>query len=247
MSLPPCGSATNVTDQIRQSHLIYGGSDHMHPAGLSASKSLIFANGASIQRPIQEKVTVVPYTLHYQGTVGLFGAENCFVKVHLDLRDYSGGCYEEPYWECAKITRGDFTYPFYEQAEIDLSKDLETVNTYEPANINNSILLHRPSARVSVDLTNLGTGNIYNDDWLDVRLYTKDREEHAFDRLYCGLVDDFYIGFHARNTRRLDYNVKVHIGDVIAPYWEIPKDQRRFFPVGHQSNIGCANTDLYRW
>lgn len=247
MSLPPCGSATNVTDQIRQSHLIYGGSDHMQPGGLSASKSLIFANGASIQRPIQEKVTVLPYTLHYQGTVGLFGAENCFVRVHLDLRDYAGGCYEEPYWECAKITRGDFTYPFYEQAEIDLAKDLTVVNTYEPADINNRVLLNRPSGLVSIDLINEGTGNIYIDDWLDVRLYTKDREEHAYDRLYCGLVDDFYIGFHARNTRRLDYNVKVVIGEVVTKKGEIEKSQRRFLPVGRQSNISCANTDLYRY
>ena len=247
MNLPPTGSATDVSTQVLHSHLIYGASDNTNPRGLAASKSLNFSQGPSIQRPIVDRVTVVPYTLRYQDSVGLFGAENCFVRVDLELQDYGNGCYEEPYWECAKITRGDFVYDWYEQAEIYYDQDLTTVNTYEPANINNSILLNIVSAVVSVDLINLKTGNRYVDDWLDVRLYTKNREEHAYDRLYCGLRDHFYIGFHARNTRELPYNIQVDIGAVISPGYQLPKSERRYLPVGCSGNLSCASTDLYSY
>ena len=72
------GSATDVTEQILQQHIQYGASENTAPQGLAASKCLNFANGASIQRPERQRVTVIPYTLNYQGTTGLFGAENYF-------------------------------------------------------------------------------------------------------------------------------------------------------------------------
>ena len=69
-----------------------------------------------------------------------------------------------------------------------------------------------PDSYVSVDLENLKTGNKYIDNWFDVRLYSKSREEHPYDKMYVRLNDYFYIGFHARNTKRLPYNVKCVIG-----------------------------------
>ena len=72
----------DVTDQILQHTRVYGASDSTAPHNLSASKSLNFANGASIQRAERQRVTVIPYTLRYKGTTGLFGAENYFVRVH---------------------------------------------------------------------------------------------------------------------------------------------------------------------
>ena len=39
-----------------------------------------------------------------KASVGLFGAENYFVKVNLDiLNNAPGTCFEEPFWECADI------------------------------------------------------------------------------------------------------------------------------------------------
>mgnify|MGYP005712883483 CR=1 FL=1 len=45
-----------------------------------------------------------------------------------------------------------------------------------------------------------------------MRLYNSGREEHAYDKMYVKFDDHFYIGFHARNTRRLPYNVEVTVG-----------------------------------
>ena len=208
----------DVTDQILQHTRAYGASDSTAPQNLAASKSLNFANGASIQRAEYQRVTVIPYTLKYKGTTGLFGAENYFVRVHADVPlDFTLKCFEEPFWECARTSQEDFDAgSVYEQAIIDTDKDLEIVNTYEPATM--SAKKTAPTdTYISVDLTNLKTGNTYIDSWLDVRLYTSEREEHPYDKMYVRLHDYFYIGFHARNTRRLDYNVEALIGDELVP------------------------------
>jgi hypothetical protein len=209
----------DVTEEILRNHLIYGASDNTAPHNLSASKSLNYARGASIQRPIEERVTVIPRTLNYQDTTGLFGAENCFVRVNVDVPlDITLKCYEEPFWECARISLEPPNYTdYYEGAVLDFSKDLEPeVNTYEPAKITFSKRATTDSF-ISVDLTNLKTGNIYIDDWLDVRLYTSERMEHPYDKMYVRLHDYFYIGFHARNTRRLPYNVNCLVGNELVP------------------------------
>ena len=217
----------DVTEEILQNHLIYGASDNTAPQGLAASRSLNYAAGPSITRPDNVNVSLIPYTLHYKGAVGLFGTENYFVKVKVTLDPtVVFKCYEEPYWECAVITNKSDTDPYYAEAILDFDKDLTTVNTYEPAQLNMS-LSTRFDAFVSVDLTNLKTGNIYIDSHLDVRLYTADREEHPYDQMFVRQNDYFYVGFHARNTRRLDYNVDVLVGSTYISEKDMSDEQRK--------------------
>ena len=208
----------DVSEEILQNHLIYGASDYTNPRTLSASKSLNFAKGASIQNPIQEKLTILPFTYNYKDSVGLFGAENCFIRVDVRIDpSVALACIEEDYWECALITDiDDTTDPYYSQAEIDHYADRDTVNDYEPANLlANSLLKGIYDVYASVDLENLKTGNKYVDDWLDVRLYNKTRQPIGSNHTYVKYNDFFYIGFHARNTRELPYNVKLTIGNEI--------------------------------
>ena len=217
----------DVTEEILQNHLIYGASDNTAPQGLAASRSLNYAAGPSITRPDNVNVSLIPYTLKYKGAVGLFGAENYFVKVKVTLDPaVVFKCYEEPYWECAVIYNKVDTDPYYDEAILDFDKDLAIENTYEPARLNMS-LSTRFDAFVSVDLNNLKTGNIYIDSWLDVRLYTADREEHPYDQMFVRQNDYFYIGFHARNTRRLDYNVDVLVGDTYISEKDMTDEQRK--------------------
>ena len=217
----------DVTEEILQNHLIYGASDNTAPQGLAASRSLNYAAGPSITRPDNVGVSLIPYTLKYKGAVGLFGAENYFVKVKVSLDPtVVFKCYEEPYWECAVIYNSVDNDPYYNEAILDFDKDLNIENTYEPARLNMS-LSTRFDAFVSVDLNNLKTGNIYIDSHLDVRLYTADREEHPYDQMFVRQNDYFYIGFHARNTRRLDYNVDVVVGDTYISEKDMTDDQRK--------------------
>ena len=255
-------SAKDVTQRILDRHIIYGASDDTNPAYASSNRSLNYAEGGSITRPEQNRVTIIPFTLGYSDTVGLFGKENHFVKVNVNVDPtVTFACFEEIDWECAKADKADFpTINTYEQAIVDINNeippkfenkvdqgyyypelisgppdyisdtyapyavgagdDLDGNNAgipydqlyYEFADILSNKLFVKSDAYVSVDLNNLKTGNKYIDAWFDVRLYNKARQEHPYDKMYVRINDFFYIGFHARNTKRLPYNVNCVIG-----------------------------------
>lgn len=218
----------NVTDQYLRTHQIYGSSDNTNPQYASSNKQLNYADGGSIQRPEVDRVSIIPYIIQYSDSVGLFGKENHFVRVNVDVDgSITLKCFSEAQWECAIITEGDFPEDnTYEQAIIDIEKDLTTVNTYEPAKVTRNSLVKKSNAFITIDLENLKTGNKYIDSWFDVRLYKSNREEHPFNKMYVRLNDFFYIGFHARNTKRLPYNVKCTVGSEYVSYDEIPEEER---------------------
>lgn len=208
-------SAKDVSQRILDRHIIYGGSDNTNPRYASANKSLNYRGGGSINKPEQDKVSIIPFTLNYNDTVGLFGSENHFVKVTVNIdRDNANLCFEEADWECSVISDADTTtVNSYAPATIDVSADLNTVNTYVPAQLIQNSLVVLSDAFISVDLSNLKTNNKFIDNWFDVRLYNKNRKEHPYDKMFVRMTDYFYIGFHARNTKRLPYNVQCIIGN----------------------------------
>ena len=217
-----------VTAEILKSHLQYGASDNTAPQGIASSRALNYASGPSITRPDNVAISVLPYTLKYQGAVGLFGAENYFVKVKLNVdTNFARKDFTEEGWEPALILDAeDNLDPFYTQSALDYTLDPTTVNTYDPALLTMGII-PKINTFVSIDLSNLKTGNMYVDNWLDVRLYTKSREEHPYDEMFVRQNDYFYIGFHARNTRRLSYNVNCLIGDKYLSEQEMTNDERQ--------------------
>ena len=217
----------NVTQEVRNNHIIYGASDHTAPGSIAASKSLNYAKGPTITRPDRQLCTAVPRTLRYEGETGLFGTENYFTRVQLEIiGDAVFACYEEDGWECATASLDVILDPFYTEADVDRNADNTVVNTFDPASVKGNSLPYIPGGGyLSVDLERSATGNKYVDDWLDVRLYTQDREEHPSDRMYVKPTDAFYIGFHARNTRRLQYNVACIIGLQYVGYDSIEDKQ----------------------
>lgn len=224
----------NVTPQILEHHRTYGASDSTNQAYVSSSRALNYGQGASIQRPENEKVTTIPRIISFKDTVGLFGTENHFVRVQMNIQNPILGCYSEPGWECAKLAEekndpnDPYTYPNngYDvpgQAYIDYDinegddgscgSDVVCISGYEPANILGNSIPNLPSKFFRIELKNLKTGNIYIDNWLDVRLYNKAYEEHPYDVMYVRYNEPFYIGFHARNTKRLPYNIECVVGE----------------------------------
>ena len=219
----------DVTNEIRKNHIIYGASDYTASHRHASGRSLNYAAGPSITRPAIQNVTIMPYTLKYESAVGLFGAENYFVKVNLDIvNNATDVCYEEPLWSCGYV---DYSYnipdAFYGTGLVDKNQFPNDDAGYVQANINEVYLPYLPGsdAYISVDLNNLKVGNIYIDDWLDVRLYTKDREEHPYDRMYVRSNEYFYIGIHARNTKRLPFNVECVLGQEFLEYDAIQEKQ----------------------
>ena len=218
----------DVTAEILQNIRIYGSSDSTAPAGLSSSRSLNYASGPSITRPDNISISLIPYALKYQDAVGLFGAENYFVKVNISVDlQFVTACFEEKYWQCAVIKEITDTDPYYTAASIDTGLDLITVNSYEPAEITVPPR-SRLNSYVSIDLNNLKTGNKHIDNWLDIRLYTADRKEHPFDKMYVREKSYFYLGIHARNTRRLPYNIECLIGNEYIGYADMDDEERKY-------------------
>ena len=225
----------DVTPQILEHHKIYGASDSTKQHSASSSRCLNYSNGASIQRPENENVSNVPIVINYKDAVGLFGSENHFVKVNVLIQNpilgnYIINTYEPAVLSEEQVVASDvYTYlntgTSDGQAYIDYDadnnsdgscgSDIVCINEYEPAVIGDNSIPNIASKFFKVELSNLKTGNIYIDSWLDVRLYNKNYDEHPYDVMYIKYNEPFYIGFHARNTKRLPYNVNCVIGEEV--------------------------------
>lgn len=221
----------NVTQETNSSILRMGGSGSHLPANYASSKSLNFAkDSATIQNAKTELVTAIPRLINYADTVGLFGAENVFLKIDLKIIS-SASAFANieipendyfPVWTFAESG----TTNSYETGIFDFTQDKVSVNSYQPARISNDLSqFEKPF--VSVKLINLKTGNRFLDAYFDVRLYTKNREEFEYDEMFISANDYFYLGFHARNTKRIPYNVRLEIGDQYVDYYDLTAAQRK--------------------
>jgi hypothetical protein len=221
----------NVTDQVIKIHQTYGASDNTNPTYYSTNKSLNYAKSSnSLMNARQENLTVIPYEINYKDTVVLFGTENIFVKLQLDIQNslsLVNGIEINDYVDAVLLSKDDSDI-FYESVVTDYERDLETVNTYEPALISNEGLDFVPNAHVAVNLANLKTGNKYTDAWFDTTLYTPDRRPWEYDRIIVPIKSYIYVGFHARNTKRLPYNVSLTVDNKLINPNELSKEERRY-------------------
>ena len=222
----------DVSATLDRYDLQYGGMGSTKQQATSVNRRLDYAAGNTIQSPVVELVSTTPAVLNFENVVGLFGAENTFVKVNLNI--VSTAVTEQSF----ELSDGYFTAfvdrraasgdaPDYLTTVIQDNLDLTTVNDYEPA-IMTSSLGFAVNPVVSVTLENLKTGNIYIDNYLDMELYGPDRRTTGSDTIYVSTDGFFYIGFHARKTKRLPYKAKVTIGTEFLSELNLTDEQRRY-------------------
>ncbi len=217
----------DVTQEVLNATLSYGSSGSTQQEYLSTSKSLNFGKGGSINKALKENVSSAGYSVNYVDSIGLQGSENRFVKFDIDIVDTYKDFEGEDGWDPMLLTDEDPDedndyYPII----YDMNTDSTVVNTYEPASILSSLPMY-PDGYIGIDLENIKTNNIYVDSHLDVRLYTRNKEEHPYNKMYVNYADSFYIGLHARNSKRLPYNIKCTVGSDILPYSEMTEEQRK--------------------
>ena len=221
----------DVTQQINRSMIGTGGGSS-NPAYFSVNRSLNYARGSnSLLNARQENVTAIPFSTNYKDTVGLFGAENIFLKIQLNIQNtlnQENGIVVAKYTEAFLDPERDNSDLYWGDNVVDFLVDKNTVNTYDPALISNAGLNFVPNALVKVDLLNLKTGNQYVDVWFDTRLYTPDRQPYEYDTMFIPPNGCFYIGFHARNTKRLPYNVSMTVGNRLYSESELTSKERRY-------------------
>ena len=223
----------DVTKQENAYRMSMGGSGSARPEYYSPNRTLDYAKTSnSLINARATRITAIPQSLNYKDSVGLFGAENIFLKIDLDILSAVSvfDTNQTPINDYIPAI-ADFDNPdedlYYEPAVMNFSLDQFTINDYEPARIDNKIE-NIPEPLVRIDLNNLKTGNKYIDAWFDTRLYTKDRMEHPYDVMYIHPSSFFYIGFHARNTKRLPYNVRMTVGDEFLSEYDLTPEQRRY-------------------
>ena len=231
----PCagGSAVDVTDQILQTFRTYGGSQSVRENSYAANSALVHAKGPTLQRAVEQRVTTAPFEFIYQGQIGLFANENIFFKINLDIKDSGSlsNCVEEPGWECAMVDYSAIELdPYYQSSSIDSDAN-EQDPFYEGAQFGNNLPVSKGSTTslISIKVENLGTGNKYEDAYVDARLYSDCRFEHPFDQMLVPLQGFFYLGIHARNTKRNGYNIKCKIG--FPQNLDVPGDLPAFVNV----------------
>ena len=205
----------NVTAEILKHDQVYSASDNTNPDRYASGKVLNYASGASIVKPEVAEISVVPYNLHYEDAVGLFGVENYFLRVNLNvIGDIVLAEYMEQGYNAATIDLfNTSTSAGYSVAALDADAPENDTDWNSAATPAITLPDIGTETYLSVKLINNETGNMYNDNNLDVRLYTSEHEEHPFDEMFIKPKDHFFVGIHARNTRRLPYNIEVKIGE----------------------------------
>ena len=219
----------DTSEAVLNRYLTYGGSYRTASKELGASKSLNYAKGASLTKPAIERVNTAGYSLTFSDSVGLMGPENYFVRFDLNIIDSGNNYVEEEGWTILFFSIPDEpTVNTYVSGTYDKDADnTGVINDYIPANFSTAIPSYLDSV-IKVSLEDLKTNNHFVDSWVDARLYTKNRMEHPFDTMYVGLYDSFYVGVHARSTKRLPYNIKCTITTEIKPYGSLSNEEREY-------------------
>tara|TARA_B100000214_G_scaffold370948_1_gene346468 strand:- start:109 stop:1272 length:1164 start_codon:yes stop_codon:yes gene_type:complete len=124
----------------------------------------------------------------------------------------------------------------YENAVVDedLSSDEFVGNTqtwFGSETLQDTLPNLGEDAYISVELIRKDTGNKFIDSHVDYRLYTSSGEEHPYDKMYIKSTDKFYIGVHARNTKRLAYEFECRVGN----------EYRAFSSIADSSEIMFTN------
>jgi len=218
---------SDITDQLNSSRNIYGGSDLTNPAYNAASKSLNLSSATnSIINAIGPTISTIPFTITYEDNLGLFGAENYYTKVNLDIIDTGNQqIIVNDYIGLTRSTDVALLNTYSAVTEDDLL-DLGPVNDFDPA-LRELGIDEVPELFITLKLNNEGTGNIYNDRHIEANLYDSELNIVDYSDPLINSKGEFYVGVHCYNTRRIPYKISVTIGTAALVPEQLTDEQRR--------------------
>lgn len=218
---------SDITDQLNSSRNIYGGSDLTNPAYSAASKSLNLSSATnSIINAIGPTISTIPFTITYEDNLGLFGAENYYTKVNLDIIDTGNQqIIVNDYIGLTRSTDVALLNTYSAVTEDDLL-DLGPVNDFDPA-LRELGIDEVPELFITLKLNNEGTGNIYNDRHIEANLYDSELNIVDYSDPLINSKGEFYVGVHCYNTRRIPYKISVTIGTAALVPEQLTDEQRR--------------------
>lgn len=217
----------DITDQLNSSRNTYGGSDLTNPAYNAASKSLNLSSATnSIINATGVTISTIPFTITYEDSIGLFGAENYYTKINLNVIDT--GNQQIIVNDYIGLTRSTDVALLntYSAATEDELLDIAPVNDFDPASRELGID-ELPELFITLELNNEGTGNIYNDKHIEANLYDSDFNIANYEDVLVNSKGEFYLGVHCYNTRRIPYKISVTIGESALVPDQMTDEQRR--------------------
>ena len=124
----------DVTQQVNR-QMIGSGAGSSRPESFAVNRSLNYAQGSNnITTARSDLMTTAPAVRNYKDSVGLFGAENIFIRYDLDITNSllvdGNGIILNDYTELELKPDGP-TNIYWDEADTDYSKDQTTVNTYD--------------------------------------------------------------------------------------------------------------------
>lgn len=217
----------DITDQLNSSRNTYGGSDLTNPAYNAASKSLNLSSATnSIINATGVTISTIPFTITYEDSIGLFGAENYYTKINLNVIDT--GNQQIIVNDYIGLTRSTDVALLntYSAATEDELLDIAPANDFDPASRELGID-ELPELFITLELNNEGTGNIYNDKHIEANLYDSDFNIANYEDVLVNSKGEFYLGVHCYNTRRIPYKISVTIGESALVPDQMTDEQRR--------------------
>ena len=211
----------DVTKEYNSKTTQYGGGVNKE-AYAAASKSLnLVKYGSSIQNAKQIPITVYPYILTFEDKVGLFGTENVFIKIKVNMQDVNpAGLQDFDGYQPAVFNNSQQEFPDKHYVNYKISDDATDTSPYLKAESGNRFPNYRRPMS-SVELKNLGVGNKYIDSFIDVALYDRNKNRISLSYGIIKGVDEFYIGVHARKGKRLPYRIQCEVGQLYTEYSEL--------------------------
>ena len=217
----------DITDQLNSSRNTYGGSDLTNPAYNAASKSLNLSSATnSIINATGVTISTIPFTITYEDSIGLFGAENYYTKINLNVIDT--GNQQIIVNDYIGLTRSTDVALLntYSAATEDELLDIAPANDFDPASRELGID-ELPELFITLELNNEGTGNIYNDKHIEANLYDSNFNIANSEDALVNSKGEFYLGVHCYNTRRIPYKISVTIGESALVPDQMTDEQRK--------------------
>ena len=217
----------DITDQLNSSRNTYGGSDLTNPAYNAASKSLNLSSATnSIINATGVTISTIPFTITYEDSIGLFGAENYYTKINLNVIDT--GNQQIIVNDYIGLTRSTDVALLntYSAATEDELLDIAPANDFDPASRELGID-ELPELFITLELNNEGTGNIYNDKHIEANLYDSNFNIANYEDALVNSKGEFYLGVHCYNTRRIPYKISVTIGESALVPDQMTDEQRK--------------------
>ena len=223
----------DITEQYLQTVQNYNGSDSTYAGNLAASTRLNYASGPTYREAVQQNVYEIPYTLDYEGSLGLEGIENIYVRVNHKPETVADGiCIEEPYWMCMAIWDSDESDLGWDGLVFDSAEEGDSP-TYEQVQITNRAWFAELSDMyMKVRLDNTGTGNMYQDTNIDCFLYDKSRRPFQYKEMYVPLNGSTTFGIHSRNSKRTGLFNQLTLGTDLKRRSEMTEDDLKLLNTG---------------